>query len=287
MIAWGEALVKELAARRCIVFFGSGASAGCEPTVGGEKPPNWPQLLRSLNRRVGSQESQAIAEELIVEKRYLEAAEIIVAGMITADYHDAMRQIFEVPRYRPSRIHEAILRIDPKVVVTTNFDTIYDTYCRQELAANGYNVFKYHDSHLVSQLRSPIRCVIKSHGCVGTPDSMVLTRSDFFRAKQVAPHFYATLDALFLTHTILFIGYSLADPDIQLALENVNISAPSSHRHYFVCEAGEHEALKRAKENAFNLHILEFERDNFAELEASLADLADRVIECRELYPEL
>ena len=155
MIAWGEALVKELAARRCIVFFGSGASAGCEPTVGGEKPPNWPQLLRSLNRRVGSQESQAIAEELIVEKRYLEAAEIIVAGMITADYHDAMRQIFEVPRYRPSRIHEAILRIDPKVVVTTNFDTIYDTYCRQGLAANGYNVFKYHDSHLVSQLRSP------------------------------------------------------------------------------------------------------------------------------------
>jgi hypothetical protein len=116
---------------------------------------------------------------------------------------------------------------------------------------------------------------------------MVLTRSDFFKAKQSAPHFYSVLDALFLTHTILFVGYGLNDPDIQLTLENANISAPSSHRHYFVCESGEHEALKSAKETTFNLHILEFERGNFAELETSLNELADRVIEYRELFPEL
>jgi hypothetical protein len=234
---------------------------------------------------IGDIDTRNLAGTLVDEKRYLDAAEIIVSALNEADYHDKIRQIFEVPRYAPSKIHEAILGIDPKIVITTNFDTIYDQYCRQGDAAEGYNIFKYSDEHLVSQLRSPIRCVIKAHGCVTVPESLVLSRSDFFLAKQRAPHFYKTLDALFLTHTILFLGYSLYDPDVQLVLENVNISTPSSHRHYFVTESGEPAALKRSKEECFNLYIHEFERGNYTELESSLADLVLRVNECRDLNP--
>ncbi|MET4675381.1 MULTISPECIES: SIR2 family protein [unclassified Luteibacter] len=285
MIAWGDALVKELAARRVIIFFGAGASASCVSPNTNVKPPNWKALLEMLNARNGDEDSKAVAAGLIAERRYLDAAEVIVSSLNEADYHDEMRRIFELPRYEKSRIHEAILSIDPKVAITTNFDTVYDTYCRSGAAAEGYNVFKYTDTHLVSQLRSPIRCVVKAHGCITTPERMVLTRTDFFRARQDAAHFYKTLDALFLTHTILFIGYNLDDPDIQMVLENANIAAPSSHKHYFVCAAGTPDAVKRSKSASYNLHFHEFAQGDYDDLEESLMALAERVGAYRELNP--
>lgn len=59
---------------------------------------------------------------------------------------------------------------------------------------------------------------------------IVLTKSVYFKEKQVFSNFYKVLDSLFLTNTLFFVGCNLSDPDIQLILENVTISAkrPSS-----------------------------------------------------------
>lgn len=287
MIAWGDALIKELSARRCIVFTGAGVSAGCQSTVGNRRPPKWDELLTELAGKIRNQdEVRTLSEQLISEKKFLDAAEVIVSALNHADYVDAMRQIFDIPRYQQSPLHEAILRIDPKVLITTNYDTVYDRYCQQGQAAEGYNVFKYTDHHLVGQLRSPIRCVIKAHGCITDPDSIVLTRSSYFSAKQKNPHFFRTLDALFLTHTIIFIGYSLGDPDIQIALENANISAPSSHKHYFVTGSGTPHSLKKAAERTYNLEFIEYESGNFETLSSSMNTLADRVLSYRSENPD-
>ncbi|MCE3606999.1 SIR2 family protein [Massilia sp. P8910] len=288
MLEWGDALIKELAARRCIVFLGAGASAGCEPQHGGKRPPTWSGLLTILVGKIRNhEEEKKLAEGLIAELKYLDAAEVILSSLNRADYVDAMRHIFEQPRYQPSDIHRAVLKIDPKIVITTNYDTVYDWYCRQGIARDGYNIFKYTDNHLVSQLRSPIRCVIKAHGCITDPDTMVLTRSEYFSAKQKSPHFFKVLDALFLTHTILFVGYSLTDPDIQITLENANISARSSHRHYFVTESGAAPALKKAWEKTYNVEVLEFPAADYVGLNQSLDGLAEKVLEYRLDNPDL
>ena len=287
MIDWGDALIKELSARRCIVFTGAGVSAGCKATIGERSPPKWDDLLKELTTKIRNKnEIRSLSEQLITEKKFLDAAEVIVGALNHADYVDAMRQIFDIPRYQQSSLHESILKIDPKILITTNYDTIYDGYCRQGQAADGYNVFKYTDIHLVGQLRSPIRCVIKAHGCITDPDSIVLTRSHYFSAKQNNPHFFRTLDALFLTHTIIFIGYSLGDPDIQIALENANISAPSLHKHYFVTCAGTPEALKKAAEHTYNLEFIEYENNNFLDLATSMAALANQVMIYRTENPD-
>lgn len=286
MIAWGDALVKEIAARRCIIFLGAGASMGCVSAVNGGSPPSWKDLLQKLSQRIDVG-SRNFVDDLIVAKKYLDAAEIIKSKIDPGEYTDTMRAIFEGPRFEKSSIHESVLRIDPKVVVTTNFDRIYDNYCLDGQAVAGYNVCKYHENHLVSDLRSPIRCIVKAHGCISVPDKMVLTRSDFFSAKSGYSSFFQVLDALFLTHTILFIGYSMEDPDIQLILENAAIAAPSSHRHHFVCADGDHDVLKQSKARSFNLTLHEFPVGDYDFLNRSISDLADRVIDVREEQPQL
>jgi hypothetical protein len=42
------------------------------------------------------------------------------------------------------------------------------------------------------------------------------------------------LDALLLTHTFIFLGCGISDPDIQLVLENLNFSFPGCRPHYMV-----------------------------------------------------
>jgi hypothetical protein len=290
MIDWTqhEALVKELAARRCIVFLGAGASAGSVSLDGKTSPPTWKQLLEKMMAKSSLESAdKAYVIDLISKDKYLDAAEIIVQGMNKADYEATLLSVFESPKFQPSKIHEAIFKIEPKVVITTNFDSIYDLYCRHGRSAAGYNVYKHTDDHLASGLKSPMRCIVKAHGCITDPKNVVLTRSQFFNAKRLAPGFFRLLDSLFLTNTLLFVGYSMSDPDIQLTLENSNIAAPDSHPHYILAEAGTHPVLRKSMEQAYNLRFLEYPEKNYAEQEAALNSLADAVIEMRETNPNL
>lgn len=288
MIDWGDALVKEIAARRCIIFLGAGASASCEPTIGdlAKRPPNWKTLLADLNTRVPAGGDRLLADDLIKELKFLDAAEVISHAITKADYADAMRQMLELPRYRHSSMHEHVLNLDPKIVITTNFDQIYDRYCTGGAAAAGYNIVKYTDTHLVQQLRSPIRTIVKAHGCISQTDHMVLTRSGYFEARRQYSHFFRVLDALCLTHTILFLGYGLSDPDIQLALENATISATSTNTHYFVAPTGAHPALRNAAARAYNLTYMEYPAGDYADLNASLEELVARVLDYRRSNPD-
>lgn len=284
---WPKALITELASRRCIIFIGSGASAGCLSQDGTISPPLWSGFLNSLIDLMADKMDFPIIEDLIRKEKYLEAAEIIKKNISPADFSAFIRESLVTPRFKPSAMHEAILEIDPKIVITTNYDDVYDTFCRTGAAHEGYNISKYYDSHIISDLRSPVRLIIKAHGCISDASQIVLAKSEYFRARQSFSAFYKVLDSLFLTHTILFLGYSLTDPDIQLVLENVNIAAPSSHPHYFVTGNNINSAIKQANKKAYNIEFIEYTAGNFAELNDGLMDLTESVKRHRLANPSV
>ena len=287
MITWPEALVAELSSRRCLVFFGAGASKGCLSQDGKIRPENWEGLLLKLLSSMTDRSDEVFIRSLITEKRYLDAAEVLRSRVSEANFNLFITKEFETPHFQPSNIHKAIHKIDPKIVVTTNFDNIYDNYCNGFGGAAAYSIAKYYESHILNSLRSPKRLVIKAHGCVSDPQKIVLTRSQYFGARKDYSGFYEILNSIFLTSSIIFIGYSISDPDIQLVLENSNIAVPSVHRHYFLTEEGQmHSALRKAMEDAYNLEFITFAPGDFIELEESLKELSDLVLEHRESHPE-
>jgi hypothetical protein len=282
---WPKALITELASRRCIIFLGSGASASSLSLDGLKKPPTWNAFLSSLISLMNNQNDNEIIQDYLAKEKYLEAAEIILKNISPANLTTFIRDELRNPRFQPSSIHEAVLEIDPKIVITTNYDEIYDTYCRTGSAYEGYNVSKYYDSHIISDLRSPVRLIIKAHGCVTDVSKIVLTKSQYFKARQEFSNFYKVLDSLFLTHTILFIGYSLTDPDIQLVLENVNISAPCNHPHYFVTGNNINDAIKEASNKAYNIEFIDYPANDYAELNSGISELLRSVKDVRETNP--
>ena len=284
MIHWPDALVRELAERRCMLFLGAGASAACIAKDNKTRPPTWSDLLCTLMCKMTDDAEKQIADELIKDQKFLEAAEVIYAKVPTPDFSQFIRDKFVAPKFEPSPIHEAVLNIDPKVTLTTNYDDVYDTYCRSGDAADGYNVVKYYDSHLVSDLRSPVRLIIKVHGCVNNPAKIVLTRSQYFEQRRNHTNFFRILDALFLSSSLLFIGYSLSDPDIQLVLENASIAAPASHPHYAVVSNNVHPALKLSWSKSYNIHFLEYPAGDYEYLNESLNELANDVVAFRTTH---
>jgi hypothetical protein len=268
-----------------VIFLGAGSSGGATRTINGiaESPPNWKKLLLSLHQSTnrGTQEDKDLGRKLIDEASYLNAAEVLRTCIQDGDFNHFIFNQFR--EYKHSEIHEHINAIDQKVVVTTNYDCIYENYCRQGEGLYGYQVLKHHDEGLVTRLRSPIRLIIKAHGCMTSAENAILTRSDYFSARQKYSSFFQTLESIFLTNTLLFIGYSLTDPDIQLLLENSTITAKSAHPHYAVMPTGTHSTLKAAYRRAYNVEILEYsDQNNHEELTESLAALSASVAELRE-----
>ena len=47
------------------------------------------------------------------------------------------------------------------------------------------------------------------------------------------------MDALILTHTFIFLGCGIDDPDIELTLENANFLYKDCPPHYFITSSGE------------------------------------------------
>jgi hypothetical protein len=276
-IAWSQSLLTEVAERRCVFVLGAGASAS-SVNADGLRPSSWDSFLESGLKRVGSDDDRRAAQEQLAKGAFLDAAQILVDSLDSADFGLFLRQELEDPAFQPSELHDLVLRIDPKIVITTNYDRIYESLVTAGPVAAGYNICRYYDDHLVNDLRSNRRLIVKAHGCVSNPQKIVLTRSQYFTGRRDYPQFFAALDAIFLTSTLLFIGSGFnGDPDIELLLQNVNISAPSQHTHFAIVEAGRHSSVRRAMEETHNIKFLEYPKGEHAEVIEALRALADDV----------
>lgn len=184
-----KALVRELADRRCIIFLGAGASASC-PGYKGQTPPPWKKFLTDATESLNlEKQDKEIAIKLLSEGSYLNAAEVIFADTNVADSKDFFRENFLTPRYNPKSVQELVHKLDQKIVITTNYDVIYEKQCGPIDGENGYIVKRYYDDGILDEVRSPNRLIIKAHGCVKEPENLILTRSQYYKIKKEYPLF--------------------------------------------------------------------------------------------------
>lgn len=117
----------------------------------------------------------------------------------------------------PNPIDEEIFNLLPHHVITTNYDTLLED--SKNLNARLYSVVS-RDSDLLS--KSNERYIIKMHGDINTPDTIVLKESDYIHYEQQHPLISTFIRSLLINHTFLFLGCSLNDYNLNLIIGWIN-----------------------------------------------------------------
>ncbi|MBA1259867.1 SIR2 family protein [Pseudomonas oryzihabitans] len=278
MVVWPAALIREIAERRVVFFIGSGLSKAAYNPL-----PTWGPLLENLSNGLPKKKTRDLIKQLIKQGRMLDAAQIVNDGLPKADLNAKLRESFQIRPTPNSEIYNNILQMDPKTIVTTNYDELLEKNFEHFSHGNeAHSICDHKSSKLVTDLRSPIRSIVKMHGCITNPSDVVLDRSSYFKAKKNNPGLFSTITSLMTVNTVLFLGYSINDPDIQLILENINIYSSSDHPHYALMSRFEHASIKDAMKETFNIEFVEYSSGQHELVPLALTDLRERVASLRQ-----
>lgn len=93
-------------------------------------------------------------------------------------------------------------------VITTNYDQLVES------VFNGYDVFVGQEQLLFSETQG-VAEVYKIHGCCTQPESLVINAKDYEAFNERNAYLAAKMLTLFVEHPIIFIGYSINDPNVK------------------------------------------------------------------------
>ena len=115
-------------------------------------------------------------------------------------------------------------------IITTNYDKLFEKAYSNEI----YTVI---DDVDLPQSNSRRVKLYKIHGDIASPETMVITRSDYneyFRGGKDRP-LWSVIRGLIATNSILFVGYSIEDRNIQTILQDIIEALDGSHNEcYFI-----------------------------------------------------
>lgn len=92
-------------------------------------------------------------------------------------------------------------------IITTNWDTFL------EATFSDYKTYIGQEQLLFSENIS-IGEIYKIHGCVTSPESLIVSSNDYANFKKRNAYLAAKLLTIFVEHPVIFLGYSISDPNI-------------------------------------------------------------------------
>lgn len=167
--------------------------------------PNWRQLLTEIAGEeladYSPERAPAIAQRLMREM-----------GPEQFRRHIADR-VSSTPGFAPAHLLLAALEVAH--TVTTNYDAAYEAALEGTIGTDAFRV-------LTRQLpQQPRRWVLKVHGDVRRAQTIVITEDDYARLKAETRSVLSIVETLLLTSHLLFVGFSMGDPDFVEAVEEV------------------------------------------------------------------
>ena len=185
---------------KLVIFVGAGVSNN-------SGVPTWVNLTNALRQKL-SQSIQKEADDLKV-------AQIFKDSHGEKEFMETVRNALKDGKVAYNPIHNCILQLSPVHIITTNYDDLIE----QAIVANykQYDVISK-DSDL-PHYQYPNK-VIKMHGDFKT-GNIVLSEEDYYNYAFNFPLIRAFITSLFTTNVVLFVGFSFADLNLKIILNDI------------------------------------------------------------------
>jgi hypothetical protein len=197
-----DSLISSVRSRKTILFAGAGVSC----TLG---LPLFDALTGYLSERLNLHNASDFDFPMLSEYYLLETGG-------DGELLDWMRATWQPSGVDicASKAHSCIVDLDFPVIYTTN----YDCWIECAFAARGKPFRKIVSVTDLAQSASNETEIIKFHGDLDDWSSIVLTESSFLRRMSLEEPLDIRLRSDSLAQPILFVGYSLSDPNIRYLL---------------------------------------------------------------------
>ena len=205
--------------RNCLLMVGAGLSSSVVRSCG-RKLPDWHTLTDCMIHELkGSVPEETIVKlrTLVRNSQFLEVAEEFRKAKRNDAYALFLRDQLDPPDFVRSAIHETILAIEFKGIITTNFDRVIEFHT-DRFRPLIYPLFL--DEPAAFQRGG---FLAKIHGCISTPNpakNLVLTESDYRKLNR-NNKYQDLMKSIFLGNAILVVGFSLTDPDFLRVITNL------------------------------------------------------------------
>jgi len=223
-----------------MIFLGAGLSFGVARRLGRatfETPPpvaddarfpSWPMLVERMRERVAAESSEEAEQRALLrffaEQDPLDGAQLFRLQVGEDDYRRFLEDQFQTRPEDADRLtpaHEALVRLPVPTLFTTNYDRLI------ELAFARWTtplaVSSRPGEFLAQQARARERHLVKLHGSIERPETIVLTRDDYARARRERAEMFAHLAQQVRFATFIFVGFSLADPNFNLIRDDARM----------------------------------------------------------------
>jgi hypothetical protein len=173
--------------------------------------PSWNDLLQLLAGDIGISSTEQVEfrnldvldRGSILDRRF---------RAVGRDLRQAIAEIFS-RTWDHSLLHAYLACLPSSEAITQNYDRLF------EVAAAGAGrpaaVLPY------SPGLSNDRWLLKMHGCVSRPDDIVIQREDYLRYTERRAALTGIVQAILLTRSMLFVGFSLRDGNFHRAVDDV------------------------------------------------------------------
>ncbi len=197
-----QRLAKLARSGQLVVFMGAGVSRSAGL-------PDWKELLEQL---ASSAQLTGDLKKSVLGLPAEDAAQVIGQALTNKCLQERIVELLgEQTRYGLGHSLLASMRLPE--AVTTNYDTLYESACTgshdgglRVLPREGLRV-----GEEAGQGASRQAWVLKLHGDVAKPETIVLTRSQYFTFDADSSPMASVVQAAMVTRHIMFVGYSVSD----------------------------------------------------------------------------
>ena len=194
---------------KLIIFVGAGVSKNSDL-------PDWGELIKVFVKRLNYPIKDG---NNISSDEYLKIPQYFYNMHGDEKYKEIIREQLDHEK-EPNRIHELIFELNPKHIITTNYDQLlentvivdrmlFDVVCK--------------DKDLLDSEKS--NYIIKMHGDIKDLDNIVLKENDYLNYSQNHILIETYIKSLLVNNTFLFIGYSLNDYNLKQIMSWVDYLA--------------------------------------------------------------
>lgn len=207
-------IVKEMLNGTFSVFCGAGAD--CDATK-----QQWEDIYNDKTKKFYKKESPDIYFLADLEKKYYNSKSFL---------DDICGKLSKVSNLESEHINN-IVNLNINQIWTTNFDNIIENTIERKFGF--YPTVIKESSDLFTQGLNSRYIVYKLNGCVTKPDTMILTKSDFFGYFKKQRLLFEMLKRQLVLDSFLFVGYSFSDDLVLNALREIKEVFPNKGKvHY-------------------------------------------------------